>query len=59
MDGRAAHTASGARVVYVNPVTMSTTAWEEYLTDTRHRLSSGQEINNLASPSPAVTLSRN
>ncbi|KAI0685351.1 hypothetical protein BC835DRAFT_1421327 [Cytidiella melzeri] len=50
VDGRASHTNTGAHVVYVNPVTMSTSAWVLYLRDTRQRLASGQQANNLLVP---------
>jgi hypothetical protein len=35
------------RVVYVNPVTMSIGAWDEYLESTRLRIRNGEEVNNL------------
>ncbi|KAF8959635.1 hypothetical protein BDZ97DRAFT_1666846 [Flammula alnicola] len=40
----------GKRVVYVNPVNMGSATWIEYLEDTKARLRSGEEINNLLVP---------
>jgi DNA cross-link repair 1C protein len=37
----------GKRVIYVNPVNMEKAKWAEYLEDTKDRLRSGEEINNL------------
>ena len=37
----------GKRVIYVNPVTMSTEAWGQYLENTKSRIRSGEEVNNL------------
>ena len=37
----------GKRVIYVNPVTMETENWNMYMADTRARLLSGEEVNNL------------
>lgn len=56
VDGRASHTRAGYHVVYVNPVTMSTTAWQEYLEDTRKRLRGGEEINNLVRHGPKIDM---
>ncbi|KAJ3532022.1 hypothetical protein NM688_g7488 [Phlebia brevispora] len=50
VDGRASHTPSGTHVVYVNPVTMGTKKWEEYVVDTRTRLARGEEVHNLLVP---------
>ncbi|KAF8194687.1 hypothetical protein BJ912DRAFT_1141510 [Pholiota molesta] len=40
----------GKRVIYVNPVNMEKAKWAEYLEDTKNRLRSGEEINNLLVP---------
>lgn len=42
-----ATSALGKRVVYVNPVTMSIEAWDEYLGTTKVRIRDGEEVNNL------------
>ncbi|KAL0946208.1 hypothetical protein HGRIS_012467 [Hohenbuehelia grisea] len=41
---------TGNRVVYVNPVTMSSENWALYLADTKAKLVAGQEINHLLVP---------
>ncbi|KAI0086911.1 hypothetical protein BDY19DRAFT_859766, partial [Irpex rosettiformis] len=50
VDGRASHTRSGAHVVYVNPVSLSGVAWTSYLKETKQKLTSGEEVNNLLVP---------
>jgi len=42
-----ATSALGKRVIYVNPVTMSIEAWDEYLETTKARIRAGEEVNNL------------
>jgi hypothetical protein len=42
-----ATSALGKRVVYINPVTMSIEAWDEYLEITKARIRGGDEVNNL------------
>ena len=42
-----ATSALGKHVVYVNPVTMSTEAWGQYLENTKSRIRGGEEVNNL------------
>jgi len=37
----------GKRVIYVNPVTMGTENWNMYMAETKARLLSGEEVNNL------------
>ncbi|KAG6872838.1 hypothetical protein C0995_006008 [Termitomyces sp. Mi166 len=40
----------GKRVVYVNPVNMGSQSWDLYITETKNRLSQGEEVNNLLVP---------
>ncbi|KAG6899184.1 hypothetical protein C0993_012553 [Termitomyces sp. T159_Od127] len=40
----------GNRVVYVNPVNMGVQSWDLYITETKDRLSKGEEITNLLVP---------
>jgi hypothetical protein len=42
-----ATSALGKRVVYVNPVTMSIEAWDDYLENTKARIRGNEEVNNL------------
>ena len=37
----------GKRVIYVNPVTMGAENWNMYMAETKARLLSGEEVNNL------------
>lgn len=42
----------GKRVIYVNPVTMGTENWNMYIAETKARLLSGEEVNNLVRSFP-------
>ncbi|KAF9483033.1 hypothetical protein BDN70DRAFT_852304 [Pholiota conissans] len=45
-----AMSSKGKRVIYINPVNMEKSKWDEYVKDTRSRLQAGEEINNLLVP---------
>ncbi|CAL1712191.1 unnamed protein product [Somion occarium] len=47
VEGGVSHTADGKHVVYVNPVTMSTSAWNAYLKETMAQLQRGEPVNVL------------
>ena len=49
VNGRESHTPTGHHVVYVNPVNMGTTAWEQYLKQTKEQLLRGDNVNVLVS----------
>ena len=44
---RNATSSMGKRVIYVNPVTMGAENWNMYMAETKARLLSGEEVNNL------------
>ncbi|KAI0647865.1 hypothetical protein C8Q79DRAFT_952331 [Trametes meyenii] len=50
VNGREAFTAEGHHVVYVNPVNMSTTAWELYFKQMTYQLRRGEQVNVLLVP---------
>ncbi|KAI0657242.1 hypothetical protein C8Q70DRAFT_1046208 [Cubamyces menziesii] len=50
VNGRESHTPTGHHVVYVNPVNMGTTAWEQYLKQTKEQLLRGDNVNVLLVP---------
>ena len=52
VSGRAAFTASGTHVVYINPVNMSRTKWGAYLEETRSRLEGGDHVDHLVRTPP-------
>jgi hypothetical protein len=56
VDGRDTHTAEGERVVYVNPVTMGSATWGNYLKETKANLHRGKTVNSLVSVGSCYTL---
>ena len=56
VDGHDSRTSAGVHVVYVNPVTMGASAWEEYQKQTKTRMQKGEEINNLVSSFTSLLL---
>ncbi|KAI0335707.1 hypothetical protein GY45DRAFT_1267000 [Cubamyces sp. BRFM 1775] len=50
VNGRESHTPAGHHVVYVNPVNMGTTAWQQYLKQTKEQLLRGEQVNVLLVP---------
>ncbi|KAI0769087.1 hypothetical protein BD413DRAFT_559623 [Trametes elegans] len=50
VNGRESHTPSGDHVVYVNPVNMTSAAWEVYLKETKEQLVRKEAVNVLLVP---------